>query len=78
MSANTLDALFKAFSWSMNVLLQGIPPSHDWQNRHIDGGGDLLAGGFRGCLCQARGDWAFYFEVFYSPQWNCAERMCWL
>ena len=78
MSANTLNELFRAFSWSMNVLLRGVTPSFDWLNRPMIGGVNILAGGYRGAFCQVRGDWAFYCELFYFPQWNCADRMCWM
>ena len=32
----------------------------------------------RGALCQIRGDWAFYTEVFKFPTWNGALSMCWM
>ena len=36
-----------------------------------------LAGGWRGTLCQRRGDWEFYTQIFKFPAWSGAERMCW-
>ena len=62
----------------MNVLLPGVTPGFYWQNRPMIGGGNILVGGYRGALSQVRGGWAFYCELFYFPQWNCADRMCWM
>ena len=76
--AGTLDAVFQILAWSLNTMLRGEAPSHDWEGHAIRGGGDALAGRWRAALCQARGDWAPYVEVFNSPQWNSAERMCWI
>ena len=59
-------------------MLRGETPRTNWYGRQIRGGGAQLAGGWRATLCQLRGDWAFYTEVFGFPQWNAAERMCWL
>jgi hypothetical protein len=63
--ADTLDTLMEAFSWSMNVLLSGQSPHATWQGHPMQGGGvDLAPGGYRGALCQVRGDWEFYTQVF--------------
>ena len=78
MVVGTLDAIFKVFAWSVNALLSGDTPSQDADGRRLDGGGRPLADGWRGALCQIRGDWAFYKEVFDFPQWSAAERMCFL
>ena len=37
-----------------------------------------LADQWCGSLCQIHGDWAFFCEVFYFPQWSAAEEMCWM
>jgi hypothetical protein len=76
MVADSLDQLLRAFSWSMNVLLSGETPTLNWLNEPMAGGGNALAGGHRGVLAQARGDWQFYCQAFYFPQWNCADVMC--
>ena len=65
-------------SWSFNVLLTGETPHLNWLLRPMEGGGLPLAGGYRGVLCQARGDWAWYCEIFFFPQWNEAVNMCWM
>ena len=76
MVADTLDAVFRIMGWSFNSMLTGSFPGKNWHGRSSTSG--LLAGGWRGAVCQARGDWAFYTEVFRFPTWNSAERMCWL
>jgi hypothetical protein len=77
-SKQTLAEIMRIFSWSMNVLLEGLTPSQDWLLRPLHGGGSTLAAGWRACLCHLRGDWAWYCEVFDHPKWNENERMCWL
>ena len=74
----TLDAIFQVLSWSLNVLATGQTPSLDWRDRPMVAEQEPLAGGWRGVLCQVRGDWAFHKEVFNFPAWNAAERMCWM
>ena len=64
MLPNTLDTLFEAMAWSLNVCLKGLTPSADWQNRPLTGGGRQLAGGYRGACCQIRGDWEFFARLF--------------
>eukprot|EP00959_Pyramimonas_sp_CCMP1952_P233200 4873305-Pyramimonas_sp.AAC.1 len=76
MTSDTLDSLLRIFGWSCNVMLSGQTPFVDWNNRALEGGGQDLAAGFRACLCQIRGDWSFYKEVFYFPQWNQSDMMC--
>ena len=77
MVAETLDAVFRIMGWSFNSMLTGNFPDRNLHGRSSSVGG-LLAGGWRGALCQVRGDWAFYTEVFRFPSWNGAERMCWM
>ena len=74
----TMEAITRVISWSFNVLLSGETPSSDWEGGPLEGGGEQLAGGWRGAICQLRGDWVFYCELFKFPQWNSANRMCWL
>ena len=64
----TLSALMRLFAWSVNAMLDGVCPDS----------GEPLAAGWRGCLCQIRGDWQWYCELFRFPAWNGAERMCWI
>lgn len=45
---------------------------------HALEGGRPLADGWRGALCQCRGDWDFYFQIFKFLQWNGALSMCWM
>ena len=74
----TLDEIFRIYTWSMNALATGESPHYDHRGRKLDDGGRNLADGYCGVLAQCRGDWAFYCELFSFPQWNSAERMCWL
>ena len=74
MAADTLDYVFWIMSWSFNTLLEGKTPATDYMQRELLHGGKWLAGGWKGCLAQVRGDWAFYCECFYFPQWNSAVR----
>jgi hypothetical protein len=74
----TMESIFRIFAWSMNALLSGHAPLRDWADRPRGDGGRILADGLRGALCQVRGDWAFYCEVFGFPQWNSAVEMCWM
>ena len=76
MVADSLDSLLRIFSWSCNILLSGQPPHCDWAGRRLEGGGCDLAGGWRAQLCQVRGDWQFYCQASYFPQWNSADIMC--
>ena len=48
----------------------------DWQGNPFDDGGEDLAGGWRGQIAQVRGDWQFFCQAFYFPQWNSADVMC--
>ena len=74
--ADTIDKLLEALSWSVNVLLSGQTPHASWQGHPLAGGGvDLTPGGYRGALCQVRGDWELYTSIFYFRQWNQFE-MC--
>ena len=75
MSADTLDYVLRIMAWSFNVLLDGVTPYADDMGRPLLGGGQLLAQGWKGALCQVRGDWSFYCECFYFPQWNSAHMM---
>ena len=76
MAPETLDDLMRVFSWSVNTLLSGMTPSVNWLDQPIDSTPYAFANGWRGCLCQARGDWQWYCEAFRFPQWNSAARMC--
>lgn len=76
MVADSLDTVLRAYAWSMNVLLSGETPHQNWLGHDIPGGGMPLAGGYRGTLVQCRGDWQFFCQIFYFPQWNCADVMC--
>ena len=64
MLPNTMDEILRVFAWSCNALLSGVTPSQNPFGKAVAGGGQALAGPWRGALCQVRGDWAFYKECF--------------
>ena len=76
MLPSTMDAILRLFAWSCNTLLKGETPRLSYQGHELQSGGKPLAGPWRACLCQVRGDWSFYKERFDFPQWNSALEMC--
>ena len=78
MKAETLDHALKIFYWSINSLSEGRHPITNAFGKPFRGPRGPLAGPWRAAMCQVRGDWSFYKECFYFPQWNECERMCWL
>ena len=66
----------------MKVLLAG-----EWPDRRHDGTPWLSSDkgrrkrkgslGFKGLLCQVRGDWAWYKTLFSFPSWG-SEAICWM
>lgn len=75
---STLESIFHVLAWSLNALLAGTTPHFDPDGLPIDGGGEPLAGPWKGACVQVRGDWQFYCQAFHFPTWNTNERMCWL
>ena len=67
MVAGTLDAILHVLSRSLIAVLSGTTPFADSAGRRITGGRVDLASGFRGALCQVRGDWKLYTSVFNFP-----------
>ena len=65
MTPGTIDAVFRIFAWPMNIMLSGKWPHENWYGRSQPNGGLPLAEGWCGALCQIRGDWQFYAEVFW-------------
>ena len=72
----TLPAVMEILAWSFNVMLTGLMPVLDWLGRTIEAAG-YLAGGFRACMGQLRGDWEFFTVLCQFPKWNEKLRMCW-
>jgi len=56
---STMDAIWRIFSWSMNSLLTGAMPEHDWMDRPVFQEKGALADGWCAALVQCRGDWVF-------------------
>lgn len=75
---STLAAIWRVFAWSMNTLLSGDMPSHDWQGRPLYRDPEPIADGWRAALVQCRGDWIFFNEAIHAPRHNESENMCWL
>ena len=78
MTEGTLDAILRILAWSLNAMLAGVTPSTDWLGRALTSGGETLAGGYTGVMCQVRGDWPFYCELFGFPAHNTNINMCWM
>ena len=78
MSPQTLDALWRVFAWSVNALLTGISPTHNREQRPLEGGEQYIAGGWRAALIQIRGGWEFYANVLGLPNWASGQEMCWM
>ena len=76
--ADTLDTIWRIFSWSINTLALGENPRKNYVGRNVIWNEISLADGWRAVFCQIRGDWQFFQEAFYFPHWNNAERMCWM
>ena len=74
----TISFLMRMFAWSVNAMLSGKEPLRDWCDRPWSRTEEELASGWKACLCQIRGDWQWYCELFAFPNWNGAERMCWM
>ena len=78
---HTTDAILEVLSWSLRCMSAGVYPTvrHDgsaW--RPEDKARALLRGslGARGLLCQIRGDWSWYKQVFDFPSW-AGLQICW-
>ena len=76
MTPATLDQVFKAFSWSLNILSRGQIPGETWDGRLTDSARPLNCGGFRGACCQCRGDWAVFAELFHIPKNGTKQNRC--
>ena len=89
-ASGTFEAMLRIFVWSMTILASGFMPTcrHDgteWQGSDKTRKGKSqcraklagLAIGVRGILCQIRGDWMFYKQVFHFPSWS-ENAICWL
>ena len=77
MVPGTMDAILKIASYSFNIMLDGRVPMENYYGRPTNLEPGLLADGWCAALCQARGDWEFYVQIFYFPRWDQTE-MCWL
>ena len=80
---STFAAIMHVLAWSFRMLGMGGFPSrrHDmepWSSsdgyRQQRSGKPLPAGG---CLCEVRGDWAFFKQTFDFPAWNTKSGVCW-
>ena len=79
----TISSLLKIAAWSFKMMAMGSFPvaRHDgtpWlstdHQRAKQAGNPMHIQGF---LIEARGDWAFYKDIFELPAWNAKEGMCW-
>ena len=79
---HTIDAILEVFLWSLQALLFGAWPRkrHDNQPwRREDSHRKSKAGsafGFFAYLCEVRGDWAWFKQMFGFKGW-ASENICW-
>ena len=76
---HTIDAILDIFAWSMKVMLGGVHPLARHDGQPLDPARLAWAGkplGFTGGLFQARGDWAWYQQIFGFLAWN-SKHICW-
>ena len=78
---HTTDRILEVLCWSFRCLVAGKYPDtrHDgtpWNDSDKTRAkltGDI---GARGMLCQVRGDWSWYKQMFNFPSWSSAS-ICW-
>ena len=75
---STMEAIWRIFGWSLSCIASGTTPHQDWLQRPIEGGGQPLAGRYRGVVVQARGDWEFFAQYMGMPRWDNPENCCWM
>ena len=73
-----LQMVFSRMAWSMNALMEGRMPSHDWQGRKHPEAGRVLAGGYRAAAMHVKGDWEFFCQAFGFPAPTSTPNMCWM
>ena len=77
-SGETMDYLWKVFSWSVNLMLTGINGEQDYEGRPLNEPRRFLASGYRASLMQIRGDWEFLSNVIKLVHWGRSGNMCFL
>ena len=76
----TLEAIFKILAWSVNTMMEGVWPSVNHNNvrtrhdctaplaeRQSSSSSSSSSLFWRACLCQIRGGWQFFVEIFQFP-----------
>lgn len=83
LSENTYDDIMEVVAWSFQSCAEGVSAverhdHRDWlesdKTRAKKAGTDL---GIRAALCEVRGDWKFFGEVFSFPKHNTKAGCCW-
>ena len=77
MTDETMAELLRVFCWSTNILLTGITPERNWDDKPYANAGRFIANGFRGVFMQLRGDWEFYANTLHFPNWANNGNMYW-
>ena len=78
---HTIDAILEVFLWSLQALLFGAWPRTRYDNqpwRREDSHRKSEAGsafGFFAYLCEVRGDWAWFKQIFGFKGW-ASENIC--
>ena len=81
-SVNTYNDIFEVTAWSFQYLAAGVRPGarHDnskWLESDVRRAKNRNKPlGVRGAMCEVRGDWKFYNEVFGFPAWNTGGGCC--
>ncbi|CAK9060915.1 Uncharacterized protein SCF082_LOCUS32000 [Durusdinium trenchii] len=81
LGVGTLDPLYRAIIWSLNVAYSGRFPSKDWEGNALSGARALRAGspiaGGPYCLTEVRGDWKWLKEIFDMKNfWRRKQGVC--
>ena len=79
MAPETMPAIMEILVWSFNTMLTGIGPLANHLGEPVHEAKQYLAGRWRACLAQLRGDWEFFAMPSFLnfPKWNEIDRMCW-
>ena len=83
-TADTWDDIFEIIAWSFGQMAVGLYPekrhdgtafTHTMDHKRKRLGGKSL--GYKACLCEVRGDWDLFANVFHMPRWGMNSGCCW-
>ncbi len=75
----TMGAVLKVLTWSLNVAYTGVYPADDWNGTPLEPtrmakAGQAIAGGLSIAVIDIRGDWKFHAETWGVAAYN--QRKC--